>query len=209
MASSFRSFKWGKNGSVFHEMSVTEMLTTDIIGKLIGIAVMLLCIGLLAAIVPFFMFIIYSLSDQKRYRTTANWVGLVAGIYLIFDYTHGWIALMILDVFLSPERLQTFTAINLSLTVVHLAMLIVSPVYFRQSLETNTHNWITENENNLPIRVPLLVGSIIVFIFIFWKFAPVLLEHNIHRYKEPEKVQIDKPHKDSYWVDENGIERWR
>ena len=121
-------------------IGVTEMNFSDIIiANFMTLVVMLILIGLLVTMIPFFILLLYTLSvmlgsweniDQER--IAMNVFSIIACIYFFFDYHFGFIGWRVLHTFTSTESVNKFSYLIMAMLLFNLLLLFFGNKIYRE-----------------------------------------------------------------------------
>jgi hypothetical protein len=184
-------------------IGVNELTFGDVImGKLLAIVIMIGILGSLAFLFPIFMLIVYLLllvgdnwEGTQLDRVRVSILGLIGGIYFMFDYHFGLIGWAIFNTIFGSELVDKLCYINTTILILNIFFL---------SYGNKLLNNLDSSLERLIIFGAILFFSYKVLIPISSGVIPYIITQNIKEVVQEsgENIEESSNNKDLYTLDE-------
>lgn len=121
--------------------------------ELVSFIVTMLMVIVLSAFIPITLLVLTVVFFNGRFAL-ANIVGLIGGIYFLYDCSHGWLTLLTLSMFFEESTISLLYGLNLGAVIGHIIIILFGGTLF---------NCVNQNKTNFGVIISF---ALIVVLFI-------------------------------------------
>lgn len=141
--------------------------------ELVSFVCTMLMVVMLSAFIPITLLILTIIFFNGRFAL-ANVVGLIGGIYFLYDCSHGWFVVQILSMIFSESLVTVLYGLNLGAVIGHIIIILLGTSLFNGA-----------NENKTTFGVVIMLAVFVSLFIGIGTHKKGWIEANVHPYVAP------------------------